>query len=478
MKNINAQEWLNEKYPKDGTCQRDNDSENKGKRREDITRLDIRKGKIGWHLNEKNLVGSLKLEGFANLRKLIVSSHQLIELDVSGCKSLVELDCRSNELNNLKVNGCSNLKKLDCSNNNLSELDLSTCFKLEEVNINNCQELMPEVIKSNLTYNSEKGKLVKDDSKVKSGPQIFKAKENEIRNILVIGITGNGKSALANVLTDTDQFAEKASSTSVTKNFQSSDVFEYQGKKYRIIDNIGFGDTNNISEKDVLFKIGEGINSAKEGVNQVLFVFKGRFAPEQVAAFNMFKDFISETGITKFTTLIRTNFENFQSQEICQEDQNNLLSQSQELREIISSCNGILHVDNPAIPVIKDKDEGKARERKQQRIIENKKSREASREIVLNYLAENCLEIYKLKKWDSIHDRVAGYMKQITEKEQELSQTNNVLKKSRLQNEIKETKGKIAEEVNAIIEVEISTFPKLAARIAMKNPNFWPFNKK
>jgi len=339
----------------------------------------------------------LKLEGFTNLRKLIVSSHQLVELDVSGCKSLVELDCRSNELNNLKVNGCSNLKKFDCSNNNLSELDLSTCFKLEEVNINNCQELMSEVIKSNLVYNPEKGKLVKDDSKVKSGPQIFKAKENDIRNILVIGITGNGKSALANVLTSTDEFAEKASSTSVTKNFQFSDVFEYQGKKYRIIDNIGFGDTNNISEKDVLFKIGEGINSAKEGVNQVLFVFKGRFAPEQVAAFNMFKDFISETGITKFTTLIRTNFENFQSQEICQEDQNNLLSQSQELREIISSCNGILHVDNPAIPVIKDKDNGKARERKQQRIIENKKSRETSREIVLNHLVENCLEIYKLR---------------------------------------------------------------------------------
>jgi len=256
---------------------------------------------------------------------------------------------------------------------------------------------MSEVIKSNLVYNPEKGKLVKDDSKVKSGPQIFKAKENDIRNILVIGITGNGKSALANVLTSTDEFAEKASSTSVTKNFQFSDVFEYQGKKYRIIDNIGFGDTNNISEKDVLFKIGEGINSAKEGVNQVLFVFKGRFAPEQVAAFNMFKDFISETGITKFTTLIRTNFENFQSQEICQEDQNNLLSQSQELREIISSCNGILHVDNPAIPVIKDKDNGKARERKQQRIIENKKSRETSREIVLNHLVENCLEIYKLR---------------------------------------------------------------------------------
>jgi len=320
--------------------------------------------------------------------------------------------------------------------------------------------------------------LVRDDTKVKSGPQITKAKDNDVRNILVIGITGNGKSALANVLTDTTQFAENASSTSVTKNFQPSDVFEYQGKKYRIIDNIGFGDTNNISDKDVLFKIGEGINSAKEGVNQVLFVFKGRFAPEQVIAFNMFKDFISEAGITKFTTLVRTNFDNFQSQESCQEDQNDLLSQSQELKEIISSCNSVLHVDNPAIPVIKDKDKGKARERKEQRIIENKKTREVSREIVLNYLVGNCLEIYKLKKWDSIHDRVSGYINQINEKEHELAQTNNVSEKSRLQNEINETKGKVAEEVNATIEAEISAFPKLTARIEMKNISVWPFNRK
>ncbi|RHZ36506.1 GTPase [endosymbiont GvMRE of Glomus versiforme] len=479
MVNINAQNWLNEKYPVDKACQRDGDSENKNKTRKEITHLDIRKGKVGSFLSggDKSLVGSLKLEGFTSLRKLIVSSHQLIELDLSECKNLVELDCRSNELNNLNVNGCADLKRVDCSNNNIRELDLSTCSKLEEVNINNCPELTTETIKSNLTYNFEKGKLVKDNTKVKIGPQITKAKENDTRNILVIGITGNGKSALANVLTDTEQFAENASSTSVTKNFQSSNVFEYQGKNYRIIDNIGFGDTNNISDKDVLFKIGEGINSAKEGVNQVLFVFKGRFAPEQVAAFKMFKDFISEVGITKFTTLVRTNFENFQSQESCREDHNDLLSQSQELKEIISSCNSVLHVDNPAIPVIKDKDKGKVRERKEQRIIENKKSREASKEIVLSHLAENCLEIYKLKKWDSIHDKVAGYVNQITQKEQELAQANSVSEKTRLQNEINETKDKVVEEVNVTLEAEISALPKLTARIEMKNISIWPFNK-
>ena len=42
-------------------------------------------------------------------------------------------------------------------------------------------------------------------------------------------------------------------------------------------------------------------------LNQVLFVAKGRFSDEQVIAFNTFKDFISETGITKFTTIAFDN---------------------------------------------------------------------------------------------------------------------------------------------------------------------------
>jgi GTP-binding protein EngB required for normal cell division len=291
----------------------------------------------------------------------------------------------------LNINNCSNLKKIDCSNNDLKELDLSTCSKLEIVNLNNCS-IEEDKIKSHLVYDTKSGKLMKNNSLAKSGPQITKVKESDIRNILIIGITGNGKSALANVLvdkSDNNQFREGNSSISKTKNFQASNIFEKDGKKYRIIDNIGFGDTNNISKEDILFKIGEGIHSAKEGINQVLFVFKDRFAPEQVMVFKMFKDFIDETEITKFTTLVRTNFVNFRKPEKCQADKDVLLDQSQELKEIINSCNGIIHVDNPTI------DEEDSDNEEEMKI--NKNRRKESREIVLNHLVENCLEVYKLK---------------------------------------------------------------------------------
>ncbi|CAI2187250.1 8621_t:CDS:2 [Funneliformis geosporum] len=329
----------------------------------------------------------------------------LIELDVSDCPNLEELDCHGNELDNLNVNGCSRIKKINCSNNDFKELNLNTCSSLEEVNINNCPNLKENTIKSDLNYNSEKAKLVKDNSKVKSGSQISKAKENGIRNILIIGITGNGKSALANVLTETNQFAENASNT------------------------------NNISDKDILFKIGEGINSAKEGVNQVLFVFKGRFAPEQVAAFKLFKEFIAETGITSFTTLVRTGFESFETQKVCQKDKDNLLGQSQELNGIINSCNSIIYVNNPSTIIEEDSEDDE------------------------DDIAE------KQEKANSIHGQVAGYMEQIAHKEQEIAKTSSGSVRNKLQNEINETKDKIASEVNATLTAEISAFPKLTAQI-------------
>jgi len=72
-------------------------------------------------------------------------------------------------------------------------------------------------------------------------------------------------------------------------------------------------------------------------------------------------------------------------------------------------------------------------------------------------------------------------MKKIEESEEKMAKSNNDSEKSRLQNEIRENKGKIAEEVNAVLTAEISAFPKLTAQIEMRNINFsqlFNFSKK
>jgi len=119
------------------------------------------------------------------LQTLIISSHELIGLDVSECNSLIELNCQSNQIDNLNVSNCSNLKRINCSNNShIKELDFSTCIKLEEVHIDGCSKELVEnknAIKSDfLIFNIKKNKLVK-------GPIITSARENDIRNILIVG---------------------------------------------------------------------------------------------------------------------------------------------------------------------------------------------------------------------------------------------------------------------------------------------------
>ncbi|CAG8759970.1 4152_t:CDS:2, partial [Dentiscutata erythropus] len=54
----------------------------------------------------------------------------------------------------------------------------------------------------------------------------------EIRNILLIGSAGKGKSTLANVLTETNEFEESEGRIHGTKESKSKE-FEYEGIKYQ-----------------------------------------------------------------------------------------------------------------------------------------------------------------------------------------------------------------------------------------------------
>jgi len=79
---------------------------------------------------------------------------------------------------------------------------------------------------------------------------LYKKLENissPCRNVLLIGRTGNGKSTLGNVLINkNNRFEEvfKESSGGISKTrAKQSEVFEYEGTNYRIIDTIGIGDT-------------------------------------------------------------------------------------------------------------------------------------------------------------------------------------------------------------------------------------------
>ncbi|RHZ36028.1 hypothetical protein [endosymbiont GvMRE of Glomus versiforme] len=99
---VNAQEWLDENYPKEG--------------RKEIKRLGI---------NNKDLEGNLDLNDFVNLEELRCYTNKLTQLELSNLSQLSMVYCDSNNLKNIKFSHyIEKLTWLSVTDNNFSKQDL------------------------------------------------------------------------------------------------------------------------------------------------------------------------------------------------------------------------------------------------------------------------------------------------------------------------------------------------------------------
>src|SRR5437588_10188083 len=103
------------------------------------------------------------------------------------------------------------------------------------------------------------------------------------KNVLIIGRTGGGKSALGNLLINKEKnlkegrkfeefFTESDSSVSETREIKSKEV-KIEGMNYRIIDTIGIGNTK-LTDKEIAQKIFRACYELEGGINQVIFIIE------------------------------------------------------------------------------------------------------------------------------------------------------------------------------------------------------------
>src|SRR6266487_2880895 len=181
-----------------------------------------------------------------------------------------------------------------------------------------------------------------------------------IKNILLIGRTGSGKSTLGNVLINEfkenepfrEAFRESAGSVSETKNIQVQEFLVNlredgtEQVRYLVVDTAGFGDTQ-LTTKEVLQLLQELVKFiGNEGINQIFFVNNGRFTSEEIDIYRLLESVLFDQEVVRYTTIIRTRFPEFENESECEADRQSLRSENNALFNMIGSAK-IIYVDNP-----------------------------------------------------------------------------------------------------------------------------------
>ncbi|UZO29119.1 uncharacterized protein OCT59_022609 [Rhizophagus irregularis] len=108
----------------------------------------------------------------------------------------------------------------------------------------------------------------------------------EIKNILLVGRIGVGKSVLTNVISETKNFKESAGSISETAKAKA--------RKFKM-----------------------NYQYICEDIFQILLVVDKRFTKNEIDDFNWFSSYLFDVKVFDYTTVVQTHFPNFEDDNAC-----------------------------------------------------------------------------------------------------------------------------------------------------------------